>query len=169
MFGELTIFGSVRPPGGREFSTMFWPDTTLRVNHSPRLYPIGKVVTLVHEPGGALGVATEIVVSRNGLLTLMVCPSLSMGGVERGGRMEVTEVSVVQDPANMPPQEKNPWKVVGGRLPRVIMPWFRADEWPGAQCIELFEVGWSFHGDLCEVEPQYAIDDHTALQELAQW
>jgi hypothetical protein len=167
MFGELTIRGSVRPPAGKALATTFWPEPLLRVHHNPRAYPIGKVVALVHEPNGALGITAEIVVGRNSLLMLMNCPSLSFGGAEREGCLELVEVSVLQDPANMPLEEKNPWTVVSGRLPRVIMPWFRINEWPGAQCIEQFEVGWSFHGDLVEVEPQYAIDDHTALRELA--
>lgn len=166
MLGELAIFGTIRAPMGREIATAFWPDMLLRVNHDPRLYPIGTVTSLVYGPVGELTVTSKIVVGKNSLLTLMACPSLGFAGVERSGQLEVSEISVLQHPANAP-EEKNPWTVLSGRLPRVIMPWFRVDQWPGAQRIEQFEVGWSFHGDLCEVEPQYAIDDSTALRELA--
>jgi hypothetical protein len=82
--------------------------------------------------------------------------------------MEVREFSVLQHPVNTPPEEKNPWIVASGRLPRVVVPWFRVQEWPGAECIEQFEVGWDFHGDLAEVEPRYAISDQAARQELAR-
>jgi hypothetical protein len=166
MLGELVIGGVVRHPGWN-LSATFWPDMTLRVNHDQRQYPVGRVFGLVQQEDHGLEITADIVLNTRAFTVLAACSGLGVACVKNGDKMEVTEISLVQYPRTVPTAERNPWHVVKGRLPRVIYekvaPWCT---WPGTQ-IELFEVGRTFWGDACELQPdKKPVSDRWALKEL---
>lgn len=166
MLGDLVIEGSVKPIGDTPFAATFWPNMTLRVQHNPRDFPIGRVWGLTHQPDGSVGMRSDIVLGAYSLTALNACRGLGAGAVKRSGEAEIIEFSVIDYPANVPDEEKTLWRVAKGRLPRVLLDWIDVSQWPGGEQIELFEVGWDVHGDLAEVDPAYAINDSTARMEL---
>jgi hypothetical protein len=167
MLGELVIGGVVRHPGWN-LSCTFWPDMTLRVNHDQRQYPVGRVFGLVQQEDHGLEITADIVLSARSLTVLAACEGLGVACVKNGDKMEVAEISVVQYPRTVPIEERQLWVIVKGRLPRVV---YERAAWlhtrPGAQDIELFEVGRTFWGDACELQPgKKPVSDRWALKEL---
>lgn len=154
MIGELTLTGTA---GFTADGWFLGPDSTellLRVNHSPRNYPLANAQLACTD--GVITVSADLALGPRTLLVLSCCSHLDLNGSDRGDEgLEVCGVSVLQCPADGRGDERLLWRIAG-RLPRVAAERFNVPMWRNPGRIELFEVSEDMMGRTIEVAPENA-------------